>query len=84
MKQDRAVWNVVTLPEAAEIWKLSRSTIIWQIWKGSLAVRKAKGAWLISYKSMCKNFGKPKGVLVDESIHAVIHLPEVWSGDSDV
>jgi hypothetical protein len=57
MKRDNDIWMVVTLPEASEIWQLSRSTIIWAIWRDSVAARKANGAWLLSYVDMCDTFG---------------------------
>lgn len=75
MKTKRDIWRVVTLPEAAENWKLSRTTIIWQIWQGNLAARKANGAWLLSKADMVKLFGKPDRRLVDASDNPIVYLP---------
>jgi hypothetical protein len=61
MKHSNDIWQVVTLPEAAERWQLSRSTIIWAIWRDLIAARKANGAWLLSAYDMKKTFGQPKG-----------------------
>lgn len=78
------IWNVITLPEASELWQLSRPTIIWQIWRGSLVARKAKGTWLISKKSMVKNFGQKEGRLQDASKCASVHMSSVRSGNGEI
>lgn len=62
MKHSKEIWQTVTLPEASKLWQLSRSTIIWAIWRDNVSARKAEGAWLLSYTDMYDTFGKPKGV----------------------
>jgi hypothetical protein len=57
MKRNNDIWMVVTLPEASEIWQLSRSTIIWAIWRDLVAARKGGKSWLLSYTDMCDTFG---------------------------
>lgn len=59
--------NIVTLAEAARLWKCNRGSIIWAYWHDAVKMRKSNKIWLVDVASMTVHFGNPheKITLVD-------------------
>lgn len=59
-EKDAIVYRVTTLAEAAVMWKLKPSSIMYHILRGRIAARKSCVSWLVSHQSMVDFYGQPK------------------------
>lgn len=59
------LYQVVTVPEACELWGLPRNTIMYALdiaigRTGDLVYRKSGSTWLITVASMVRRYGQPR------------------------
>lgn len=66
------LFNVLTLPEVALLWGVSRRQVDYAIWRDELSARMSLtgGSWLVSYDSCVSLWGKPSKT-VDMAISEV-------------
>lgn len=50
----------ITLAAASRAWRISRSSIIWAYWRGSLSMVKVGGTWLVYWPHMVIQWGNPQ------------------------
>lgn len=50
---------MITLAEAAELWGISRTTIIWHYWHSQVHMRKSAGVWQVRLSDLVAMRGDP-------------------------
>lgn len=59
------LFTLITIPEACKLWKKHDITVRRAIDEGRLEARKAPRYWLITFSSLKRLWGEPKGDLLE-------------------